>query len=201
MATNMTVAHPLRSPSGHRQERRVVGNVTATTPGGTSAAARPTSTVMAPRRLRPLARLRRPTLMMDTTATITGTGVVPGATVSFGGTAATVSGELLHLDDGHLSETYLGAVGQRHRDDTRRHQCERGGRPLRYGAPTITTLNPNSQSNGNAGTTVTITGTGFVSGATVSFGGNAGTSVTVVVDVDHCQVAAKTGAAILSTSR
>ena len=49
-----------------------------------------------------------------------------------------------------------------------------------YGAPTITTLNPNSQSNGNVGTTVNITGTGFVSGATVSFGGNAGTSVTVV---------------------
>lgn len=43
--------------------------------------------------------------------------------------------------------------------------------------PTITSLSPMS---GAAGATVTITGTNFVSGATVSFGGTAGTGVTVV---------------------
>src|ERR1700682_2669337 len=46
-------------------------------------------------------------------------------------------------------------------------------------APTISGLNPNSGSPAG-GTTVTIPGTNFASGATVTFGGTAGTSVNVV---------------------
>jgi hypothetical protein len=46
-------------------------------------------------------------------------------------------------------------------------------------APTITTISPNSGSV-EGGTPVTITGTGFVSGATVTIDGNAPTSVVVV---------------------
>jgi type II secretory pathway pseudopilin PulG len=45
--------------------------------------------------------------------------------------------------------------------------------------PTVTGLSPTGQGRTGAGTTVTITGTGFVSGATVSFGTNAATGVTV----------------------
>jgi hypothetical protein len=46
-------------------------------------------------------------------------------------------------------------------------------------APTVTSITPNSGS-ASGGTAVTITGTGFLSGATVSFGGTAATGVTVV---------------------
>ena len=46
-------------------------------------------------------------------------------------------------------------------------------------APTISSISPNSGST-NGGTAVTITGTNFSSGATVTFGGTAASNVTVV---------------------
>ena len=46
-------------------------------------------------------------------------------------------------------------------------------------APSISSVSPSSGSS-NGGTAVTITGTNFVSGATVTFGGTAATNVTVV---------------------
>lgn len=46
-------------------------------------------------------------------------------------------------------------------------------------APTVTAISPNSGST-SGGTSVTITGTGFLSGATVSIGGTAATGVSVV---------------------
>ena len=46
-------------------------------------------------------------------------------------------------------------------------------------APTVSAVNPSSGPSGG-GTKVTITGTGFISGATVAFGANAATSVVVV---------------------
>ncbi len=49
-----------------------------------------------------------------------------------------------------------------------------GGNP----APTVTSINPTS-GTANGGTAVTITGTGFLSGATVTLGGTAATGVTV----------------------
>ena len=57
-------------------------------------------------------------------------------------------------------------------------------------APTVTSINPNSGSV-NGGTPVTITGTGFASGATVAVGGVAATNVTVV---SGTQIIATTGA-------
>jgi hypothetical protein len=42
--------------------------------------------------------------------------------------------------------------------------------------PTITSLSPNSRTRGTSNQTITITGTGFVSGATVAF---TGTGITV----------------------
>lgn len=56
--------------------------------------------------------------------------------------------------------------------------------------PTVTSINPNSGSV-NGGTPVTITGTGFASGATVAIGGVAATNVTVV---SATQITATTGA-------
>jgi hypothetical protein len=49
--------------------------------------------------------------------------------------------------------------------------------PYSYAAPTVTAISPNSGSI-SGGTSVTITGTGFVSGATVSIGGASATGVT-----------------------
>ena len=46
-------------------------------------------------------------------------------------------------------------------------------------APSVSSVSPNSGSS-NGGTTVTITGSNFVSGATVTFGGTAASNVTVV---------------------
>ena len=46
-------------------------------------------------------------------------------------------------------------------------------------APTVSAITPNSGS-ANGGTSVNITGTGFLAGATVKLGGTAATSVTVV---------------------
>src|SRR5438067_7472768 len=51
----------------------------------------------------------------------------------------------------------------------------RGGNP----APTVSAISPNS-GTANGGTAVTITGTGFLAGATVKLGGTAATGVTVV---------------------
>jgi hypothetical protein len=49
--------------------------------------------------------------------------------------------------------------------------------PYSYAAPTVTAISPNSGSV-SGGTSVTITGTGFVTGATVSIGGASATAVT-----------------------
>ncbi|MGI5940470.1 MAG: IPT/TIG domain-containing protein, partial [Thermoleophilia bacterium] len=49
-----------------------------------------------------------------------------------------------------------------------------------YGAPTITKLDPDGQPTTAAGTAVTITGTNFVTGATVAFGTVPATNVAVV---------------------
>jgi hypothetical protein len=48
-----------------------------------------------------------------------------------------------------------------------------------YGAPTVTSLSPNAGPTAG-GNTVTITGTGFVPGATVKFGATASSTVTFV---------------------
>ena len=54
-------------------------------------------------------------------------------------------------------------------------------------APTVTAVSPSSGSTAG-GTSITITGTGFVSGATVKVGGAAATGVTVEQrHVDHGQ--------------
>jgi hypothetical protein len=48
-----------------------------------------------------------------------------------------------------------------------------------YGAPTVTSVSPNTGPTAG-GNTVTINGTGFVTGATVKFGTTAATAVTLV---------------------
>ncbi|WP_263378574.1 IPT/TIG domain-containing protein [Granulicella paludicola] len=113
-----------------------------------------------------------------TTVTITGTKFFTGATVSFGTTAATtvtVNGttSITVTAPAHSSGTV---------DITVTYQGTSTTTPadqFTYLPPTVTAISPTSGSAAG-GTTVTITGTKFASGATVSFGGAAASSVTYV---------------------
>jgi len=107
-----------------------------------------------------------------------GTNFATGATVTFGTAAATKrSCGQQHNRYGHNSS------GKRWRSDGNSHgqRAERElGQWFTYAlAPTVTSVSPNSGST-LGGTAVTITGTNFAAGATVTFGATAATSVVVV---------------------
>ncbi|MGH9423699.1 MAG: IPT/TIG domain-containing protein [Thermoanaerobaculia bacterium] len=115
-----------------------------------------------------------------TVVTITGSGFVAGATVKFGGVSATN----VSVD----SATSITATAPAHaagkvdvlvtNTDTKSGTLTQG---FTYSlpAPTVTSVAPSTGPT-SGGTLVTITGTGFQTGATVSFGALATTDVTVV---------------------
>ena len=114
-----------------------------------------------------------------TAVTITGTNFASGATVTFGsdGGDQRDGGEQHHHHGDH-------AGGQRRRGDGDGDNS--GGRSgslasgFTYVAtPTVSSVSPNS-GPAAGGTAVTITGTNFAAGATVTFGRQAATNVTVV---------------------
>jgi hypothetical protein len=114
-----------------------------------------------------------------TAITITGTGFVAGATVTLGGTAATSVVV--------ASATSITATAPAHAGGvvnivvtTPDTQTGTGTSLYSYAAaPTVSAIAPTSGSTAG-GTTVTITGTGFATGATVTIGGSAATGVTFV---------------------
>jgi len=117
-----------------------------------------------------------------TAVTITGTGFLAGATVSFGVTAATgvnvVNGSSITATaPAHAA----GAVNVVVTNSDGQSGTLTNGYTYNTSnpAPTVTSISPTSGSS-NGDTAVTITGTGFLAGATVSFGGTAATSVNVV---------------------
>jgi hypothetical protein len=114
-----------------------------------------------------------------TSVTITGTGFATSATVSLGGTAATgvtvvsatsITATTASSAAGPVSVVVTNTDGQ--------------GGTLASGftylnpAPTVSSISPNSGLI-TGGTSVTITGAGFLAGATVTVGGTAATGVTV----------------------
>jgi hypothetical protein len=115
-----------------------------------------------------------------TGVTITGTGFVAGATVSFGGSAGT--GVVVN------SATSISATSPSHAAGTvdvtvttpgGTSAANPPGDQFTYDVvPTVSSVSPSS-GPAAGGTGVTITGTGFVAGATVSFGGTAATGVVV----------------------
>src|SRR5216683_401341 len=117
-----------------------------------------------------------------TAVTVTGTNFAGGATVLFGSTAAT--GVTVVSSTSITATTPVHAVGAVSVVVT---NADSQSGTLANGytftspnpAPTVTALNPTSGTV-NGGTPVTISGTGFLSGATLSFGGTAATGVTVV---------------------
>lgn len=114
-----------------------------------------------------------------TSIIITGTGFLSGATVSLGGTAATgvtvVSSTSITATTAAHS---VGAVTVAVTNTDNQSGSLANGYTYVNPAPTVTSITPTS-GGANGGTAVTITGTGFLSGATVSFGGTAATNVAV----------------------
>ena len=112
-----------------------------------------------------------------TAVTITGTNFAAGATVTLGGAAATnvvvVSGTQI------TATTPAGSVGAVTVTVMVNGQVGSLNNGFTYVAPpTVTSVSPNTGTT-SGGTSVTITGTNFVTGATVTFGSNAATNVIV----------------------
>jgi hypothetical protein len=111
--------------------------------------------------------------------TITGTGFIAGATVTIGGTSATSVGfvsatSLLATTPAHAAG--LGDVVVTNPDA----QTGTGSNLFTFlAAPTVSAISPTGGTVAG-GTAVTLTGTGFVSGATVTIGGTAATGVVFV---------------------
>jgi hypothetical protein len=115
-----------------------------------------------------------------TGVTITGTNFVTGATVTFGGTAAT--GVTVNSATSITATTPAHAAGAVAvvvtNPDNQFGTLQNGFTYVAGTGPVPTAVTPNTGSAAG-GTTVTVSGTGFVAGATVTFGGSAGTNVTV----------------------
>jgi hypothetical protein len=115
-----------------------------------------------------------------TIVTITGSNFVSGATVTFGGAAATnvtvaTSSSITATTPAHVS----GAVNVIVTNPDTENGTLVSGFTYFSTAPTVASVAPNSGPMAG-GTSVTITGTNFVSGATVAFGSAPATNVTVV---------------------
>ncbi len=117
-----------------------------------------------------------------TAVSITGTGFLAGATVSLGGTAATGvtvvnSTTITVTTAAHAAGTVNVVVTN---SDGQAGTLTGGYSYVVINpAPTVTSISPTSGTT-LGGTAVSISGTGFLSGATVSVGGTAATGVTVV---------------------
>src|SRR5437867_2702581 len=115
-----------------------------------------------------------------TAVTVTGTGFAAGATVSLGGTAATnvtvvSSTSLTATTAAHAA----GVVNVVVTNSDGQSGTLTGGYTYTNPAPTVSAISPSSGTS-SGGTAVTVTGTGFAAGATVSLVGTAATNVTVV---------------------
>jgi hypothetical protein len=137
-----------------------------------------------------------------TAITITGTGFLSGATVRLGGTAAT--GVTVVSSTSITATTAAHAAGAVSVSVTNT-DAQSGSLTNGYTytaanpAPTVTAVNPNTGTTAG-GTVITITGTGFLSGATVSLGGTAATGVTVVSSTSITATTAAHAAGALSVS-
>jgi hypothetical protein len=118
-----------------------------------------------------------------TVITITGTHFVTGAKVAFGANSATavtfVSATQLKATTPASTGDAEGPVNVTVTNPDTQAATLSNGFTYQYPAPTITKISP-AVSSTSGGTVITITGTNFVSGATVAFGPNAATNVTFV---------------------
>ncbi len=119
------------------------------------------------------------TINGGTAVTISGVGFVSGATVSLGGTAVT---GVTFVNSTSLTATTpahaAGAANVVVTNPGGQNATLANGYTYLGPAPTLTSISPTSGTT-NGGTAITITGTGFLTGATVSLGGTAATNVVV----------------------
>jgi hypothetical protein len=113
-----------------------------------------------------------------TSVTITGTNFASGASVTFGSTAAT--NVVVNSSTSVTATTPAGGAGAVTVIVTVNGQSGSLSNSFTYvGLPTVTGVSPNSGSTAG-GTPVTISGTNFATGATVTFGSIAASNVVVV---------------------
>ena len=123
-----------------------------------------------------------------------GSGSWPTSAVAFSGSGITVN-SVTRTDASHLSVNVSIATGAAvgTRSVTIRN-LDDGTASLANAftvnpRPTITSLSPNSRARGQTNQTIVITGTGFVSGAAVSFSGSGITIISVTwTDANHLSV-------------
>jgi hypothetical protein len=111
-----------------------------------------------------------------TPVTVTGTGFASGETVSFGGVAATSVTVNSDTSLTAVAPSGTGTVDVTVKGTGRPSTTSLGDRYTYAGAPAVTSLSPKSGPS-SGGTIVTVSGTGFRSGDTVSFGGTSATTV------------------------
>ena len=152
--------------------------VTVNNPGGQSGSLASAFTYVAPPTVTSVSP-NSGTTAGGTAVTITGTNFAAGATVTFGGTAAT---NVVVTSATTITATtpagVAGAVAVAVTNPSGLSGSLASGFTY-LAAPTVTSVSPNSGSTAG-GTAVTITGTNFATGATVTFGGTAATNVVVV---------------------
>jgi hypothetical protein len=155
-------------------------NVTVTNPGGQIATLASGFTFVAPAPTITGVSPASGTTAGGSAVTLTGQNFASGATVTFGGAAATsvvvVSATQITANtpphaQGTVNVTVTNSDGQ--------SGTLASGFTFVALAPTVTSVSPNSGPTGG-GTRVTLTGMNFLSGATVTFGGAAATSVVVL---------------------
>ncbi|HEV8471102.1 MAG TPA: IPT/TIG domain-containing protein, partial [Candidatus Limnocylindria bacterium] len=113
-----------------------------------------------------------------TAVTVTGTGFQTGATVSFGGSALTVSTVTATSITGTTTAHAAGTVNVVVTNPDAQTGACTGCFTYVAPGPTVSSVTPNS-GPATGGTSVSVAGTGFQPGATVSFGGSALTVSTV----------------------
>ncbi len=122
------------------------------------------------------------TVAGGTILTITGTGFVTGATITIGGIAATsvtvVNATTITATAPAASTSGAATIAVTN-PDTQSGSLASGYTYNPLPAPTVSAVTPNTGTT-SGGTSVSITGTGFLANATVSVGGAAATGVTVV---------------------
>jgi hypothetical protein len=183
------------NPASSKFIQRVVRLITVIAPillmcVASQAATAPTITSVSPVSGTPLG---------GTVVTITGTNFVTGMTVSFGALSATtvtfVSKTSLRATTPPAVSGADGPVNVSVTNPSAQMAALTNGFLYQYPTPTITTISPTVSST-KGGTVITITGTNFLSGATVSFGPNNATNVTFV---SKTQLKATTPASTLSS--
>ena len=117
-----------------------------------------------------------------TAVTITGTNFAAGATVTFGGIAAT---NVVVVNGTTITATTPAGAGAVTVTVTVDGESGSSASGFTYTVPaTVSSVSPNTGST-SGGTAVTITGTNFAAGATVTFGAAAATNVVVVNSTDY----------------